>query len=209
MIFEEIKLKTADPESLKHFYANTLGVHLASEGDGLFSLQIGTTLLTFERDTGGHPYYHYAFNIPENRFKEAKAWLMERVPLNREDGEDEADFVSWNAHAVYFEDPAGNIVELIARHNLNNASSEPFSPKDLLCVSEIGIVREDVPSYVKELKEQGFSLWREGSESFAPVGDEHGLLIVVEKNRRWFFAEKTAGIFPVGVSVKGYGDLNV
>ncbi|MCJ8011583.1 ring-cleaving dioxygenase [Paenibacillus sp. KQZ6P-2] len=207
MHFMDVKLKTAELVPLKLFYEKTLQVPVIDEGDGFFSLRIGETRLTFEETEEGQPFYHYAFNIPENQFKEAKAWLADKVTLNQHEGEDEADFVSWNAHAVYFEDPAGNIVELIARHNLDNASDEPFSASSLLCVSEIGIVRNEVPSFVEELVGQGLSKWREGSEEFVPVGDEHGLLIVVKKDRRWFFAEKDAGIFPVSLNVKGHGIL--
>nr|WP_202128753.1 ring-cleaving dioxygenase [Paenibacillus dendrobii] len=190
---------------MKQFYQDTLGVPVIAEEDGLFSLRIGDTLLTFEQAAEGQPFYHYAFNIPENQFKEAKAWLSNRVTLNREEGEDEADFESWNASAVYFEDPAGNIVELIARHNLNNASGEPFNANSLLCVSEIGIVRDDVRLFVEELQSKGFPKWREGNDGFVPVGDEHGLLIVVKKDRRWFFAEKDSEIFPLSISIRGKG----
>ncbi|WP_341480091.1 ring-cleaving dioxygenase [Paenibacillus dendrobii] len=205
VFFEEIKLKTAELVTLKQFYQDTLGVPVIAEEDGLFSLRIGDTLLTFEQAAEGQPFYHYAFNIPENQFKEAKAWLSNRVTLNREEGEDEADFESWNASAVYFEDPAGNIVELIARHNLNNASGEPFNANSLLCVSEIGIVRDDVRLFVEELQSKGFPKWREGNDGFVPVGDEHGLLIVVKKDRRWFFAEKDSEIFPLSISIRGKG----
>ncbi|GIP25027.1 hypothetical protein J23TS9_01570 [Paenibacillus sp. J23TS9] len=208
MFFDEIKLKTAELEPLKHFYKDTLELPVVEDQDGFFSVRIGQTRLTFEQAKQGQPFYHYAFNIPENQFKEAKVWLLDKVELNREEGEDEADFESWNAHAVYFEDPAGNIVELIARHDLDNASEEPFTSESLLCVSEIGIVRDEVPLFVEELQSEGFPKWREGSDSFVPVGDEHGLFIIVKKDRRWYFAEKDSEIFPVTVCVSGHGTMN-
>ena len=31
--------------------------------------------------------------------------------------------------SVYFEDPAGNILELIARHTMDNAVDRPFDPQ--------------------------------------------------------------------------------
>ncbi|MED5017115.1 ring-cleaving dioxygenase [Paenibacillus chibensis] len=207
MRFLDVRLKTAELQPLKRFYEETLGVHVIEAGEDFFSLKIGKTRLTFEVAAEGQPFYHVAFNIPENQFREAKAWLSDKVTLNREEGEDEADFVSWNAHAVYFEDPAGNIVELIARHSLDNASDEPFGASSLLCVSEVGIVQEDVIAFVDELLGQGFTKWREGSEDFVPVGDEQGLLIVVKKDRRWFFARQDAKIFPVMLRIEGHGIL--
>jgi hypothetical protein len=56
---------------------------------------------------------------------------------------DIADFVNWRAKSVYFFDPAGNIIELIARFDLNNASSEKFSSEQFLSLSEIGLVFPD------------------------------------------------------------------
>ena len=50
-----------------------------------------------------------------------------------------SDFSAWNADALYFLDPAGNVVELIARHSLPNASDAPFGPDAFLEVSEVGM----------------------------------------------------------------------
>ena len=48
-----------------------------------------------------------------------------------EDYEDDiANFVNWHAKSVYFFDPAGNIVELIARFDLDNKTSETFSSRN-------------------------------------------------------------------------------
>lgn len=207
MRFVEVTLKTAEMAALKHFYVDVLGVPVIAQGNGFVTFGIGETKLTFEETAEGRPFYHFAFNIPENQFREAKAWISGKTALNLENGEDETNSIDWNAHSVYFEDPAGNILELIARHTLDNASDAPFNADGLLCVSEIGIVKEDVPAYVEELEGRGVPKYREGSGEFAPVGDEHGLLIVVKKGRRWFFAEKNAEIFPAKVHVKDFGIL--
>jgi catechol-2,3-dioxygenase len=37
-----------------------------------------------------------------------------------------ANFVNWNAQSFYFLDPSGNIVELIARFDLNDHATDPF-----------------------------------------------------------------------------------
>jgi len=133
--------------------------------------------------------YHFAFNIPENQFAEARAWLTQRVPLVLgPDGEDLFTFESWNSHAIYFYDAAGNIVEFIARHDLPNSSNQPFGPASLLSVSEIGWVVADVRAAVDTLQNDlGLSVYANSlSDEFAAVGDPNGLFIVVKQERPWF-----------------------
>ena len=59
------------------------------------------------------------------------------------------DSQNWNAHQVYFRAPQGNILELIARHELLNASQAEFSRRSFLNISEIGLTCDDVPSLVQ------------------------------------------------------------
>ncbi|WP_197259213.1 hypothetical protein [Paenibacillus dendritiformis] len=128
------------------------------------------------------------------------------MSLIQEDGEDEVFFTSWNAHSVYFEDPSGNIVELIARHNLSNAISHPFGSADIHGVSEVGVVANEVIPFVRALNEVGLPNWRPDNEGLTPVGDEHGLFIVVKIGREWFFSNrKRARSYPVKVLVRGIG----
>lgn len=83
----------------------------------------------------------YALGVPGHRFAEAAHWLENRVPLLADqNGRVEFFFEQWNAHAIYFRDADGNIGELIARHNLETNSEEPFGARSLLGVSEIGWV---------------------------------------------------------------------
>ena len=114
----EIKLLTLQTnklEMMKEFYTQNLGFPLLNESRNGFQLQVGTSILEFtDENVVGEPYYHFAFNIPVNQFQEAKEWLKGKTTLLLEDGEDEAYFSFWSAYACYFEDPAGNIVELIA-----------------------------------------------------------------------------------------------
>lgn len=90
---------------------------------------------------------------------------------------------------------------------MQNASNESFSQDSLLNISEIGIVREDTISCVRTLNDQGFLNWREVREDLTPVGDEQGLFIVVKQDRTWYFSDKMAQEFPVGLKVQGKGIL--
>ncbi|WP_166239060.1 VOC family protein [Paenibacillus turpanensis] len=209
MRFTKLTLRTSAMEQMIDFYRSVLELPVREEDDSGFSVQIGSTLVHFQRVAGnGNPFYHFAINIPENRWSEAKQWAKARVSLNKEQDDDEVFFVDWNAHAFYFEDPAGNIVELIARHNLDNAVHHPFSSGDLLEVSEIGIVAEEVIPLVRRLNELGIPNWRGDSDGLTPVGVENGLLIVVKQGRRWFFADQAAEFYPVEAEVEGLGRLS-
>lgn len=188
MKISQLELQTNNLGSQEQFYRDIL--HLPTvASDGALLVQVGSTQLVFrqaEMEPG--QAYHFAFNIPENRFEEARTWLAGRVPLLESNtGEDSFNFANWNAHATYFRDPAGNILELIARHGLNNASDLPFDARGLLCISEIGLTSDDVKHIVGSLQGLGLPIYDgEGSDNFTAVGDEHGLFIVVKRGRTWF-----------------------
>lgn len=209
MIIENVTLLTSHLQDLKLFYTNTLECTLLEDDSEHFAVKIGSTNLIFKlTNQYEEPFYHLAINIPENKFREVKEWVSTKVPLIKEDGADEVFFDSWNADSIYCEDPSGNIVEFIARHNLGNSTTHSFSAKDFICISEVGIVADEVTPLARKLNEMGISHWREGSEGFAPLGDEHGLLIVVKKDREWYFSNhKKARLFPVEISIKDIGTI--
>lgn len=186
-----LELKTENLAAQRHFYHHVLGIPLEkTSADSCLTLQVGTSQLTFaagEPGKGGS--YHVAFAIPSNQFSEAKAWLRQRVPLLTDDQmREEYFFSAWDAHAIYFADPDGNILELIAHHTLSNDAATPFDSRGLLAICEIGLATDDVPATVALLRERlGIVPYLDSiSDSFAPVGDAHGLFIVVERGRTWF-----------------------
>ena len=173
---------TAHLERAQQFWTNTMGLEVLTSGPDFVTLAAGATHWTLTQTSTPPAIAHFAFNIPENLFSEAVVWLRERAPLltDTDGSETLFDFTSWNAHAVYFTDPDGNIAELIARHTLKNSRREHF---EILGMSEIGLVTDDVPRTATSL---GLSPYRQGSPQFQPVGDEEGLLIIVERNRPWY-----------------------
>jgi catechol 2,3-dioxygenase-like lactoylglutathione lyase family enzyme len=189
MQIEHLELQATDLPALRDFYAGRFGLTALPAPPDRLALQVGTTLLVFaQAPEGWAGRYHFAFNIPENQYGEAKSWLAARVPLaTAADGRDEFRSDDWNADILYFFDPAGNIGELIARHTLDCASDTPFGPASLRAVSEIGLATPDVPATVADLSARlGIRPYGETSDTFAPVGDENGLFIVVRAGRIWF-----------------------
>ncbi len=172
------------------FYTQVFGFPVLTTTSDSITLQAGESQLMFTHVAEpAESSYHFAFNIPENQFATAKTWLSQRVPLLADStGTDTFAFDDWNAHAMYCYDPAGNIIELIARHSLDNANDRPFVGQHVVNISEIGIAAEDVPMQVAMIQaELGTAIYDGGgSHTFTAVGDEHGLLIVVQRGRIWF-----------------------
>src|SRR5262245_58107489 len=183
-----LRLQTAKLADLRRFYTQVLEFPIIDESKDLITFRAGATEITFTAADRGDPFYHVAFNIPENKLAASKKWLAPRTEiLKRPDGTDEYHFTSWNAHAIYFLDPAGNILEFIARHNLRNASDGDFSARDILHASEIALVVDDVNAAVKSAHDQlGLDVFAGSrSDQFAAVGDDHRLLIIAKRNRPW------------------------
>lgn len=207
MEIKSLTLQTDHLQSMKEFYTNKLGFHLIAENKDSFQIQTGTSVLEFTNsDIVSKPFYHFAFNIPANQFKEAKFWLKNKVQLLTEDGEDEVYFSNFVAQAMYFEDPSGNIVEFIARNGINEESSKPFTINSILHISEIGLIVDDVFKAGKELSkahifERDHKPLNEKSLNFMGVRDKGIFIILARSGRRWIFSDKYSNIFPLKISV--------
>jgi len=183
-----LELLTRDLPVQWDFYANLLELPVKLSARSL-EVQAGNTSLVFtqaQSDFDGA--YHFAFNIPENQFQAAKGWMSNRIPLlYDETGKDEFASESWNSNSVYFKDAAGNVLEFIARHNLKNAVLGDFESQQILNISEIGLPSKDVITFANELcnKLKLSVFQQEPSESFTPVGDDHGLFILPIQDRIW------------------------
>jgi catechol 2,3-dioxygenase-like lactoylglutathione lyase family enzyme len=189
MQIRELKLATPALNQQYDFYARVFDFPVLEETPDRFTLQVGASQLTFTHTTTPAGIAHFAFNIPKNQFPTAKQWLQARTPLLKDANGTDAFFSDgWNAHMLYFTDPDGNILELIARHTLPSTSERPFSGQSIMNISEIGVATEDVPAQVAAIEARiGATVYRgPGSDSFTPVGDEEGLFIVVKRRRTWF-----------------------
>jgi len=188
MNIQRVELLTVDLEAQSDFYTNILELPTEPTSSRLL-IAAGTTEILFTQaspDFDGA--YHFAFNIPENQYFAAKKWISSRIPLLRdESGKEDFAFESWNSDSLYFMDLAGNILEFIARHNLQNAADGIFNSSQILNVSEIGLPSENVIGWANELCTRlGLSVFKqESNETFTPVGDDNGLFILPIQNRIW------------------------
>ncbi len=183
-----LELAAKELHPLADFYARMLELPVTLRR-GRLEVTAGWTNMVFIEEADFEGAYHFAFNIPENQITLAKEWLAQRTPLLKDDrGNDHFHHSGWNADAIYFKDPAGNILELIARHDLKNAVEGGFDSSCIVCVSEIGLPAQDVTGLARELCALlGLSVFRQAPHAdFTPVGDNDGLFILPRENRIWY-----------------------
>lgn len=188
MNIQKLELFAMDLQAQENFYANVLELPVEFLSSGLL-VRAGETALFFSQAPSKvEGAYHFAFNIPENQYPAARKWIASRIALLQDrNGREDFNSQSWNSDSFYFLDAAGNILEFIARHTLQNPASGAFDSRQILNVSEIGLPSENVIEFADELCTRlGVSVYRqEPSETFTPVGDENGLLILPARDRIW------------------------
>lgn len=208
MLLKELKLQTQQLPSLFHFYKETLKLPVEKTGNHSIVVTAGASQIIF--DTASevkNPFYHFAFNIPFNKFEEAFEWIRDKVKILWLDDYKSyiADFQNWHAKSFYFIDPAGNIIEFIARADIKDVVDENFSSALIRNVSEIGLVfpAASFENEVHKLMEQyPLSYFDKQSPMphFRAVGNDEGLFIIVPENRIWFSTKNTTSkIFPLEI----------
>jgi hypothetical protein len=186
--FAEVTLSA--PGDLREFYGGELGLPL--DGDAIL---VGETRLRFRVEDDG-AFYHFALLVPGDRFDAAHSWSRQRVELLG----DVFDFAAWDARAVYFHDPAGNIVELIAHRELDeNGRAGDFVASELVGFSELGIVG-DTRELLRRLEAVGLELWDgsvDGENHLGFVGEQGRTLILAPPGRGWLPTGRPAEPHPV------------
>ncbi len=209
MLIKRLEILAPDLVAQSDYYAYVLDLPFHLEDNYLLVKAGKTDIIFTQAPSDWTGQYHFCFNIPENQFLQAKAWLSKRIPLLKDaQGNNEFKSESWNSTSLYFKDTAGNILEFIARHDQKNATETPFNSEQILQVSELGLPSKDVISFAQDLCETlGVSVYRqEPNETFTPVGDEDGLFILPIENRIWYpNTGIPARMLPVNVDVEVNG----
>ena len=209
MLLKEIQLQTNHLPALHHFYKDVLELNTVYSNKESIAITAGKSRLIFkEADANADPFYHFAFNIPSNKFEEAFEWMTRKVePLWLDDYKGYiADFINWHAKSFYFLDPAGNILELISRFDLNDNAKDKFSSAHIRNISEIGLVlsaenfQKDVDKLMLQYPLPYFDK-QPPLPQFKAIGDDEGLFIIVPENRVWFSTKNTESkFFPMEIS---------
>ncbi len=193
MYIDELFILARNSPGQKDFYSNILGLELFGETATRFSIRMGRSVLHMEYAAEATPY-HFAVNIPSNQVPAALQWLHQRVVILKDGDREIQEFTAWNARAMYFYDPDGNIVELIGRRDLQNQSERDFGPDGFLALSEIGIPTKDIESIYTQVNQvAGINIYSGNFINFCALGDPDGLLICLNKNAKgWFPTNDTA-----------------
>jgi catechol-2,3-dioxygenase len=206
MKLEHIQIQSNNIQQTALFYQDVLELPIIEKKTNSITIKAGNSLLEFVENATFKSIYHFAFNIPENKLDEAIQWCKSKVDLIViEDENVITNFENWNANAVYFYDNNGNLLEFIARHDLENSQTETFSSKSILNISEIGIVNENPLELGKQLvAKHGLEFFSKNanSELFAAIGDDEGLLIMVKPNRNWYPTQTPSESNKTGITLK-------
>ncbi|WP_337965290.1 VOC family protein [uncultured Flavobacterium sp.] len=190
MKLQHIQIQTNNIPETTAFYRDILELPIIEKTSQSVTVKAGSSILKFIENPDFNSMYHFAFNIPENKLEEAIKWCNDKIDLVViEDKRVIANFETWNANAIYFYDNNGNLLEFIARHDLDNLQIKDFSSKSILNISEIGIVDEDpIELGTHLIEDYGLSFFAKNfnSENFAAIGDDEGLLIIVKPYRNWY-----------------------
>lgn len=213
MKLEHIQIQTNNIQQTRAFYEDILGLSIIENDSESITIKAGNSILKFAENPQFKSIYHFAFNIPENKLEEAIKWCKNKVDLILIENKNViTHFENWNAHAVYFYDNNGNLLEFIARHDLDNTQTEEFSSKSILNISEIGIVNEnplDLGNQLIAEHELSFFSKNNNSEVFAAIGDDEGLLILVKPNRNWYPTQTPSESNKTDIRLENNGNITV
>lgn len=196
MNIKEIELLTGSIDKTLKFYTEILGFEIINSDTKTISFKAGQSDLTFNQSDNSEAKYHFAFNIPKNKLDETIEWISgKRELIKTSDDEVIADFENWNAKAVYFYDNNRNILEFIARYDLNTISEKPFDINSIISISEIGIVT-DKPKVLADnlVRENQLYYFKKGPkrEDFVALGNDNGLFVISNPFRNWYPTEQRA-----------------
>lgn len=199
MKIKELQLLTNNLDKTEAFYNTCLNISVGQKTENDISFFIGTTSIKFILSQVSDPVYHIAFDIPCNKLDEALNWLSARVSILPVTAESKiAEIKLWNARSIYFYDNNGNLLELISRFDLDNQSEKSFDASSILSVSEIGLVTDSVPALAKTIIEKyNIPVFdkQPAQNNFTALGNDEGLLVLVNEDRNWFPTNQKAQSF--------------
>ena len=211
MHITELLLHTTKLAAQRAFFEQALGLQTIETNTNAFTVQAGTTRLTFQATEQIGITYHYAFTIARDTLASSKEWLRTHgISLLRDGEQEEFPNEMWNTTSIYFHDDANNIAEFIIHHALPDNLSGTFGLQDILRVSEIGLVVDDVPAQVIDFKNRlNLEPYKDSSNDFAAVGDAYGLFITAKRGRPWRPTTTERGVVaPVQVTIGGTSELS-
>jgi len=199
-MFKSVVFYTNKLRLVKRFYVNVLGLEITKSTNEQFTVNVGDSDITFQQSEDPS-FYHFAINIPGNQFFIMKEWIKDRLTLIRSKGVTETYYQSLGGDSIYFADPAGNLVELIARRNRDLFGS--LSKEAFLDISEVGITTPYIYEVGEELQDIGLPL-RLGTEinteGINYLGRDGSYIVLVPPKWEWEFSNQKAETHPLEIT---------
>ncbi|MEW4368484.1 hypothetical protein [Paenibacillus kandeliae] len=202
---QHLTLYTAILEPMYDFYVQLFGKDLVQLQAAGFTVQLGTSVLEYQQATAGdQPFYHFALNIAANHLEQAKAWIAATTPLSMEDGQEDTHSEFFHSVSCYFEDPAGNIIECIARQQHAPMDSRPFTTASIRGIGEINLTTSHVLETAHVLQDANVPIQTEliDKDRLNFVGDIDTYLLLGPVGRRWFFSDRLSELHPLTIHMQ-------
>jgi catechol 2,3-dioxygenase-like lactoylglutathione lyase family enzyme len=207
-----LTLDCADLGAQEEFWAGTLGLDVARGRDDELAVRLRSSTICFRRAAPGTaPRHHFAINVPPGSIERAAAWLEERHELLSFHGVPDEEEGATIVHAdrgtpaVYFLDPVGNVVELIANVRLGEAEvGGGFGPEALLDLAEVGIAAAEPEATSAALRDfLGEDVLWGGAPDWllTAIGDARSVVIVAPVDRGWIPVALPARPTPTEIDV--------
>jgi len=201
MRVDRLTIPAHEPTALSEWYALLFGA--GSTGDSNMTqppastVELGDSTLEITAAEEPSPV-HLAVRLccePD----EARDWLAERATLLPVEGESSRYFEFLDATALYFADPAGNVLEALCYAG-DRRPTEASSDNWIGGITEIGLPAPEPLALVEWLDEAvGLSAWGSPSETFAWVGNRAARFVIVPAERSWYPTDWPAKPVPISV----------
>lgn len=203
MRLKYLKLKTNKFNEMKSFYSKVLQLPIIEEGNQLFSVAAGETVICYE-SYDKSTFYHYAFFVNIQHFDNLIKELTIHTPL-LEDTEGQVEFFSgmWQRRQVYFKDPQGNILEILP-------TDEKKSNNNIwIRIQEFGIPVENTDEFIMQINNISNIYTSNETEVFSFYGNEVGVFVIVKEGRPWFPTNQPAVSVPAEVVILDDLSMNI
>jgi catechol 2,3-dioxygenase-like lactoylglutathione lyase family enzyme len=190
-----LHIQTPNLAAMAEFYGGVLRFPTVDRSPTHATFAVGESLLSLE-SSASPAFYHIAFLAARPLYDVLKTELSRACGLLT-DGDGASEFVSnmWKGQQFYFEDPDGNVLEIISPAVANSGQS-------WIRIQEVGMPVPNVRAFTDSLSqvENAFPL---ESDTFCFYGDNDGVFVVVKEHRPWFPTNCPATIHPIDVEVSG------
>jgi hypothetical protein len=220
----DVQMITNNFKNNLRFWRDVMGMPTDSVSPNSFRVTIGFNSITFfnngnllDTSSSVTPKYQFTIAIPSNQIEKCYNWLIDADSTNPSKIGQRAKFWidaetgsviyrrnQYNSQSIYIKDAGKNIVEILARHDLNNTQEGEFNRGMFLGITEVGVVSRDLRKSAEKLKAAyGVEEVVGSSNSYKPLGGPTGLLKLNIEGKIWTPTENEIAVgYPLTIKVR-------